>query len=183
MDEQQQAVSTTMVCYRHPNRETLVTCGRCGRPLCPDCMHHGPVGVRCTECLHPASVAATLEEPKRIKLAIGVGIGLGVVFAVMLLLSAVLNGTPNWLLSGITGAVIGHTIWRVSGKTYNRQTVCWAVGIAIAASLLAGGISFAAYAAAPSEMPHCWVIIVRLLATVVISGTMAWATAMKRQWK
>jgi membrane associated rhomboid family serine protease len=38
------------VCYRHPNRETNVACSRCGRPICPECMHDSPVGMRCPEC-------------------------------------------------------------------------------------------------------------------------------------
>ena len=25
------------VCYRHPKRETWVSCQRCGRPICPEC--------------------------------------------------------------------------------------------------------------------------------------------------
>jgi membrane associated rhomboid family serine protease len=37
-------------CYRHPNRETSVSCSRCGRPICPDCMYDSPVGMRCPEC-------------------------------------------------------------------------------------------------------------------------------------
>jgi membrane associated rhomboid family serine protease len=38
------------VCYRHPNRETGVSCSNCGRPICPDCMTATPVGMRCPEC-------------------------------------------------------------------------------------------------------------------------------------
>lgn len=37
-------------CYRHPNRETGVSCSACGRPICPDCMTPTPVGMRCPEC-------------------------------------------------------------------------------------------------------------------------------------
>jgi membrane associated rhomboid family serine protease len=37
-------------CYRHPNRETGVSCSNCGRPICPDCMTPTPVGMRCPEC-------------------------------------------------------------------------------------------------------------------------------------
>ncbi|HEY7836319.1 MAG TPA: rhomboid family intramembrane serine protease [Solirubrobacteraceae bacterium] len=37
-------------CYRHPNRETGVSCSNCGRPICPDCMTTTPVGMRCPEC-------------------------------------------------------------------------------------------------------------------------------------
>jgi len=37
-------------CYRHPQRETNVSCSNCGRPICPDCMTSTPVGMRCPEC-------------------------------------------------------------------------------------------------------------------------------------
>lgn len=37
-------------CYRHPDRETRVSCSSCGRPICPDCMTPTPVGMRCPEC-------------------------------------------------------------------------------------------------------------------------------------
>jgi membrane associated rhomboid family serine protease len=37
-------------CYRHPQRETNVSCSNCGRPICPDCMTTTPVGMRCPEC-------------------------------------------------------------------------------------------------------------------------------------
>src|SRR5215212_6046948 len=37
-------------CYRHPGRETNVSCSMCARPICPDCMVTTPVGMRCPEC-------------------------------------------------------------------------------------------------------------------------------------
>lgn len=37
-------------CYRHPDRETGVSCSSCGRPICPECMTPTPVGMRCPEC-------------------------------------------------------------------------------------------------------------------------------------
>ena len=27
-------------CYRHPDRETALSCSNCGRPICPECMTH-----------------------------------------------------------------------------------------------------------------------------------------------
>jgi membrane associated rhomboid family serine protease len=38
------------VCYRHPGRETAVSCSNCGRPICPECMTSTSVGMRCPEC-------------------------------------------------------------------------------------------------------------------------------------
>jgi len=42
------------VCYRHPNRQTYLSCSECGRPICPDCSHDAPVGQKCPECLKAA---------------------------------------------------------------------------------------------------------------------------------
>lgn len=36
-------------CYRHTNRETLVSCAECGRPICEECMTFAPVGIKCPE--------------------------------------------------------------------------------------------------------------------------------------
>jgi membrane associated rhomboid family serine protease len=36
-------------CYRHPDRETFVSCSECGRPICAECMTPAPVGQRCPE--------------------------------------------------------------------------------------------------------------------------------------
>ncbi|MFM9022878.1 MAG: rhomboid family intramembrane serine protease [Solirubrobacterales bacterium] len=44
-----EAISQT-TCYRHPGRETGVSCSGCGRPICTDCMTASPVGMRCPEC-------------------------------------------------------------------------------------------------------------------------------------
>lgn len=39
-----------MQCATHPSVETELTCGRCGKPICPRCLVHTPVGARCREC-------------------------------------------------------------------------------------------------------------------------------------
>ena len=39
-----------MRCYRHADRETLLSCSNCERPICTSCMTQAAVGVRCPEC-------------------------------------------------------------------------------------------------------------------------------------
>jgi membrane associated rhomboid family serine protease len=39
----------TRYCYRHPDRETGLSCSDCGRPICVDCMTVAPVGIRCPD--------------------------------------------------------------------------------------------------------------------------------------
>ena len=50
------------VCYRHPNRETGVSCSACGRPICPDCMTPTSVGMRCPECARDRTRVKTLRS-------------------------------------------------------------------------------------------------------------------------
>jgi membrane associated rhomboid family serine protease len=47
-------------CYRHPTRETGVSCSSCGRAICPDCMTPTPVGMRCPECARERTSVRTM---------------------------------------------------------------------------------------------------------------------------
>src|ERR1700726_2361223 len=49
-------------CYRHPSRETGVSCSNCGRPICPDCMTTTPVGMRCPECSKQRTKVMRMRE-------------------------------------------------------------------------------------------------------------------------
>jgi membrane associated rhomboid family serine protease len=46
---------TAPTCFRHPNRETYVSCVRCGRHACPDCLRSAAVGQQCVECIRDAN--------------------------------------------------------------------------------------------------------------------------------
>jgi membrane associated rhomboid family serine protease len=45
-------------CYRHPDRETYISCQRCGKPICPQCMNQAAVGFQCPDCVAEARSAA-----------------------------------------------------------------------------------------------------------------------------
>jgi membrane associated rhomboid family serine protease len=49
-------------CYRHPDRETWVSCTRCERPICPDCLRPAAVGFQCPHCV--AEGVSTVRRPK-----------------------------------------------------------------------------------------------------------------------
>lgn len=44
------STQTAAPCKRHPDFSTSVSCGRCGDRVCPRCLVHAPVGVRCPDC-------------------------------------------------------------------------------------------------------------------------------------
>ncbi len=65
------------VCYRHPNRETGVSCSNCGNPICPDCMTTTSVGMRCPECARQKTKVKTIgsvTEPTLTYVLIGINV-------------------------------------------------------------------------------------------------------------
>ncbi len=62
-----------MTCYRHPERETGVSCSECGRGLCPDCMVFAPVGIRCPE--HAGQPQGTAKVTQGVRRAASEGTG------------------------------------------------------------------------------------------------------------
>jgi membrane associated rhomboid family serine protease len=51
-------------CYRHPDRETGLSCSECGRPICTECMTPAAVGLRCPD--HAGS-RRTIKPPRVVR--------------------------------------------------------------------------------------------------------------------
>ncbi len=86
-----QVAEATPVCYRHKDRETLVSCSSCERPICTECMVASAVGMRCPECAgRPTGMArmAPRALPRGAAYATKVLIGLNVLMFVLQVMSA-----------------------------------------------------------------------------------------------
>ena len=89
------------VCYRHPSRETGVSCSSCGRPICPDCMAPTPVGMRCPEC---ARERTRVTRGVRSRSAVPRGTQILIAINVIVFLAETATGAP-------LGGGGGGTIW------------------------------------------------------------------------
>lgn len=92
-------------CYRHPNRETGVSCSSCGRPICPECMTPTPVGMRCPECASQRTkVVRNAGAPSGFEGAPATYI----LIAINVIVFLAEIGTGSGGLSGVSGSFAGN---------------------------------------------------------------------------
>jgi len=109
-------------CHYHPNVETLVSCGRCGKPLCPNCVGHGATGVRCKECLRQSPQALGLATGRQIAQAAAaaliVSLALGGVFGFFLWMDVVAGLVMGFV---VASALVPLSLLPESGMTLSRH--------------------------------------------------------------
>jgi len=71
------SAAETRYCYRHPDRETGLSCSDCGRPICADCATFAPVGIRCPDHAGARRTATTRLRPRNVRRAPGVALASG----------------------------------------------------------------------------------------------------------
>ncbi len=181
MTDMESTTRQTPTCYRHPARETWVSCGRCGKPLCPDCMVHGPVGIRCRECLLPQGQGSGLVDTSKLSTTLLIAGGITLGMSVLLVLVGIpwisFAIGPNLLLSGLVGGLVGWVIRKRSGS-WNRLTLLWALSLAALAPLLAA-VVLTVYAGIQFQLfpPAILLFDIRVLAAIGASLLMSWLLA------
>ena len=107
-----------MQCATHPDVETSLSCGRCGKPICPKCMVQTPVGARCPACARlyklPTYRVSAVHYLKASGVAIVTGAVAGVVWWVV-------NAFAPLYLGLILAAGIGYGIGELVTLSVNRK--------------------------------------------------------------
>jgi hypothetical protein len=122
-----------MHCYRHPKRETRVSCATCGRPICTECMVATDVGIKCPEDARlPRGARAGVMKTNQVVRSILAGIGVAVAGIPTAYLLFLLPFT--WLISAAAGYGAGTLINRAGGRNGGL--------LAIAISVVATAVPF-----------------------------------------
>jgi hypothetical protein len=125
-------------CANHPTVETLVSCSSCEKPICPDCMVHAPVGVKCRDCARmPRSALVRLKPAKAaraIAAAAGTAVALGIALAA---LSGSGFGFFGFILAFGVGVLMAEVVTRTSGYYRGRESGAIAAAACILAYVVA----------------------------------------------
>ena len=112
-------MSQAMFCKRHSGVETSITCGRCGDAICPRCMVHAPVGVRCPDCGRSRPMPTFDVSPIFIARGVGAGLIVGVVGGVVASLVIRFFYFPYILAVLIVG--LGYLVGEAISVSTNRK--------------------------------------------------------------
>ena len=108
-----------MRCATHPEVETNLRCGKCGKPICPKCLVQTPVGARCRDCARLQKLPTFHVTASYYLRAIGAAVGMAFACGAAWWAVRVVMGVPyfNFLLA----AGFGYAIGEVIGRSVNRK--------------------------------------------------------------
>lgn len=131
-----------MYCYRHPKRETRVSCATCDRPICTECMVQTDVGIKCPDDARlPRGARAGAMKTGQIAKSFLAGLAVAVAgFFVVLAILQIPVG--RFILSGLAGYLAGRFVYRAGGRNGGP--------LAMAISGVSVAIAFAPYIVPPA---------------------------------
>ena len=126
-----------MRCATHPEIETSLRCGKCGKPICPKCLVQTPVGARCEDCAGLHKLPTYRVSAKYYLRAAGTALGMAIVCGIAWGLIA--NFIHFLFFNLLLGAGAGYAIGEVVSLATNRKRgrgLATIAGIAVAISYL-----------------------------------------------
>ncbi len=106
------------VCYRHPDRHTLLRCSRCGKPICASCSIDATVGQRCPDCVRGEGTQKVIPKQQALSRTGGapatkVFMALAVVFFVLTGFGSNLSNPIGEALAQINFLIAEGQWWRI----------------------------------------------------------------------
>ncbi|PKO22539.1 MAG: hypothetical protein CVU38_08905 [Chloroflexi bacterium HGW-Chloroflexi-1] len=138
---------STLYCANHPDRETMLRCNRCDKPICYQCAVRTPVGYRCKECVRGQQAVYFNANRFDLVIAAAIGVLLGDVLGA---LAYAFLGAFGWfsflgaiLIGPAVGGIIAEAIRRGVGKRRARYLKWIAAGACVVGILLGGLLLYA----------------------------------------
>jgi len=126
-----------MKCAYHPDIETNLRCGKCGKPICPKCLVQTPVGAKCPDCARLYKLPTYQVPTKYYLRAAGTGLGMAIACGIVWGLIGLM--VPFFYLNLLIAAGVGYAIGEVTSRSVNRKRgagLATIAGIAVVISYL-----------------------------------------------
>jgi hypothetical protein len=125
-------------CHWHPGVETRLSCSRCEKHMCTQCLVQAPVGIRCRECGQAVRMPTFDVQPTYYARAIGVGVagavGGGLLWALATFILGAIPFFPSLVAVGV-----GYGVGELISRSVNRKRgtgLAWIAGFAVLAAFI-----------------------------------------------
>ena len=110
-------MAETMRCYRHPDRETKVSCATCGRPICTECMTPTEVGIKCPDDARlPRGARAGVMKRDQVARSFLAGAVVALLGAALVYYVLPQIGFGRLIISALAGWGAGTFVHRAGGR-------------------------------------------------------------------
>lgn len=173
------AEPTPLRCAFHPDRETMLRCNRCDRPICTQCAVRTPVGYRCRECVQQQQKVFFNDRPADSFIVVGVAIVLGVVLGIPVYLFLDFLGLYSLILALFVGPAIGGLVAEAVRRAVGRRRVRYQKYLA-AGGWIAGLATAGVVLVAQGVLPPMVTALLRL--DVLLAAALAVSAITARLW-
>ncbi|GAB4563458.1 MAG: hypothetical protein Kow0047_12340 [Anaerolineae bacterium] len=139
-----EAVEETLYCVNHPQRETLLRCNKCGRPMCIDCVQLTDVGYRCRDCINQVQASFYTAEAVDYPIAAGIGFLVAAIASPLVGIAAGMLGWIGLWIAFFAGPAAGGALAEVVRSAIRRRrgrylwlAACGGAGLGVVAGNLA----------------------------------------------
>lgn len=138
----------TLRCATHPDVETNLRCGKCGKLICPRCLVQTPVGARCRDCARISKLPTYLMSPTYFLRAVGAALVTAVVVG---LAWGFFNSLLSFIyLNLILAAGVGYAIGEVTSLAVNRKRGTWLAVVGSVAVVICYLVNIFTFGVVPS---------------------------------
>src|ERR687894_863612 len=110
-------MAETMRCYRHPDRQTRVSCATCGRPICTECMVQTEVVFKLPDDSQlPRGARAGVMKRDQIAKSFLAGVAVALLGALVVYYVLPQIGFGRLILSALAGWGAGVFVHRAGGR-------------------------------------------------------------------
>lgn len=161
-------------CANHTDRETMLRCNKCDKPICVQCAVRTPVGYRCRECVNQQQATYFNSQPADPLIAAGVAGALGVLLGIPIYLFLGIFGLFSLIAAIFIGPAIGGLVAEAARRSVGRRRGRYqkyiAAGAWIAGLLVAGLLLMVLGVLAPVRLFRLDVLLAAVLAVSAITA-------------
>jgi len=137
----------TLHCANHPDRETMLRCNRCDKPICYQCAVRTPVGYRCKECVREQQNVYYNGSSADLVIGGAVALVLGGIFGGLAYAFLGLIGFFSFIVAFFAGPAAGGAVAEVIRRAVKKRRTrgmkwlaasLFLVGLFVAGMLLLG---------------------------------------------